>query len=90
MFDNLPDEMLSEVFRRVANQADRVAAFCEIKASRSTNQKFRALIESDQTIRAEWRNLEEETRDDRVRYAKIDAGNSAGTRTANDIITYYG
>ncbi|TIL19626.1 MAG: hypothetical protein E5Y88_33215, partial [Mesorhizobium sp.] len=88
--DNLPNEMLTEVFRQVANQTDRVAAFYENNALRSTNQKFRAVIESDQTIRSEFRTLEQETRSARSENAKIDAGNLGGTRTANDIITYHG
>ena len=88
--DNLPNEMLTDVFRQVANQTDRVAAFYEINALRSTNQRFRAVIESDQTIRSEFRTLQHETQSARSENAKIDARNPAGTRTANDIITYHG
>ncbi|QPB24566.1 hypothetical protein [Rhizobium sp. 007] len=86
--DNLPNETLTEVFRQVANQNDRVAAFYEINALRSTAQRFRAVIESDQTIRSEFRTLQQETRSARSLNALIDS--SAGTRTANDIITYHG
>ncbi|TBY62742.1 hypothetical protein E0H51_35735, partial [Rhizobium leguminosarum bv. viciae] len=89
MIGNLPSDTLTEVFRKVANQADKLAAFYEIKALRSTNQRFRALIESDQTIRSEFRKIQQETRSARFREAMIDAHNPAGTRTANDIITYH-
>ncbi|MER9256673.1 hypothetical protein NKI59_34185 [Mesorhizobium sp. M0598] len=88
--DNLPHEMLTEVFRQAANQTDRVAAFYEINALRSTNQRFRAVIESDQTIRSEFRTLQHETQSARSENAEIDARNPAGTRTANDVITYHG
>lgn len=35
--NNLPNEMLSSIFRQVANQPDRVAAFYEINTLRTTN-----------------------------------------------------
>ncbi|RVL87549.1 hypothetical protein [Sinorhizobium meliloti] len=89
MIDNLPNDTLTAVFRKVANQADRVGAFYEINALRSTNQRFRALIESDQTIRSEFLQVQQETRLDRFANARIEARNPAGTRTANDIITYH-
>ncbi|MER8428037.1 hypothetical protein [Mesorhizobium sp. M1403] len=79
---NLPDDMLRETFKRVVKQADSVAASQRsINALRNVNQKFRAVVDSE---------FREETRSARFKEAIIDAGNSAGTRTANDIIIYHG
>ena len=78
---NLPDDMLREIFKRLVNQADSVAASQRsINALRNVNQKFRAVVDSE---------FREETRSARFEEAMIDAGNSAGTRTANDIIIYH-
>ncbi|OWK25912.1 hypothetical protein AJ87_49115 [Rhizobium yanglingense] len=90
MNDNLPDDVLSNIFRQVAKQADSAAAFYEINALRSTNQKFRALIESDETIRSKLKDLEKISRFDRRTRARNEAHNPACTRTTNDIITYHG
>ncbi|MGZ2454305.1 hypothetical protein E0H39_38335 [Rhizobium leguminosarum bv. viciae] len=89
MIGNLPNDTLTEVFRKVANQADKLAAFYEINALRSTNQRFRELIESDRTIRSEFRKIQQETRPARFANARIEARNPAGTRTGNDINTYH-
>ncbi|WP_427147222.1 hypothetical protein, partial [Rhizobium leguminosarum] len=90
MIGDLPNVMLTEAFKKVANQADRLGAFYEINALRSTNQRFRELIESDQTIRSEFRQIQRETRPARCENARTEAGNPAGTRTANDINTFHG
>ncbi|MBB4444210.1 MULTISPECIES: hypothetical protein [Rhizobium] len=89
MIGNLPNDTLTEVFRKVANQADKLAAFYEINALRSTNQRFRELIESDRTIRSEFRKIQQETRPARFANARIEARNPAGTRSGNDINTYH-
>ncbi|TCA85211.1 hypothetical protein E0H76_37785 [Rhizobium leguminosarum bv. viciae] len=83
MIGNLPNDTLTEVFRKVANQADKLAAFYEINALRSTNQRFRELIESDRTIRSEFRKIQQETRPARFANARIEARNPAGT---NDVV----
>lgn len=88
--DNLPIETLTEVFRQVAKQPDRVAAFYEINALRSTNRRFREVLESDPTIRSEFETLLRETQSARLRNARIEASDEAGTRTADDIITHHG
>ncbi|RUU79602.1 hypothetical protein [Mesorhizobium sp. M7A.F.Ca.MR.362.00.0.0] len=78
---NLQDDMLREICKRVVNQADSVVASQRsINALRNVNQKFRAVVDSE---------FREETRSARFEEAMIDAGNSAGTRTANEIIIYH-
>ncbi|MBY3349133.1 hypothetical protein [Rhizobium laguerreae] len=78
---NLPDDVPREIFKRVVNQADSFAASqIRINALRNVNQKFRAVVDSE---------FRDETRSARFKEAMIDAGNSAGTRTANGIIIYH-
>ncbi|MHC2567689.1 hypothetical protein [Rhizobium leguminosarum] len=96
--DNLPDGVLSSIFNKVANQADSAtpfegdpaAAFYQTNALRSTNHRFQALIESDETIRSKINNLEDISKFARVTRAIEEAQNPACTKTTNDIITYHG
>ncbi|OWK18988.1 hypothetical protein AJ88_46875 [Mesorhizobium amorphae CCBAU 01583] len=98
MDDNLPDDVLSSIFSQLAIQADSAtpfegdpaAAFYEINALRSTNQRFRALIENDETIRSKINKLEKISLFDRATRAMKEAENPACTKTTNDIITYHG
>ncbi|MBX5069129.1 hypothetical protein [Rhizobium lentis] len=79
---NLKDDTVREIFKRVVNQADSVVPpQRSINALRNVNQNFRAVVDSE---------FREETRSARFNEAMVQAGNSAGTTTANDIITYHG
>ncbi|MBY3180009.1 hypothetical protein HFO27_36990 [Rhizobium leguminosarum] len=79
--DSLQDDTLRRIFRRVGNQADSAASQRSINALRNVNQHFRAIVDSE---------FREETRSARFEEAMVEAGNSARTTTANDIIIYHG